>query len=97
MKIYPGGLSVCGSPGGVKVKLEHKSGQYCTTEPSGAFSAGGNVVWSGKTLGTIHRLHIYIYQYRYKNLKWGLCGNCLVNCCCTSEMLKLYVVTGSKM
>ena len=58
MKIYDGSFgSTCGSAGGVKVKLEYESGQHCSTEPSATFSYGGTVNWSGKQLGTIHRLH----------------------------------------
>ena len=60
MQIHKGNayVSTCGSDDGVKIKLEYKSNQKCTTKLSGEFSAGNTVTWSGKQLGNCEKITI---------------------------------------
>ena len=46
----------CGSNGGVKVELKTKSDQ-CITAPSGPFSAGATLDWTGELLGNCKTAH----------------------------------------
>ena len=59
MQIHEGKtVSVCGSSNGIKIKIETKSNQKCTTELSDDFSAGDSVPWSGKKLGSCENIKI---------------------------------------
>ena len=59
MQIHEGEtVSVCGSSNGIKIKLQTKSNRKCTTELSDDFSAGENVTWSGKKLGSCENIKI---------------------------------------
>ena len=61
MQIHKGNyVSTCGSNKGVKIKLQNKSNQKCSTELSDDFSAGDNVTWSGKELGSCEKIEIDI-------------------------------------
>ena len=60
MQIHKGNYygTTCGSDKGIKIKLQNKSNQECTTELSDDFSAGENVTWSGKKLGNCEKIKI---------------------------------------
>ena len=59
MQIHKGNyVTSCGSDKGVKIKLQNKSNQKCSTELSDNFSAGDNVTWSGKELGSCEKIEI---------------------------------------
>ena len=59
MQIHKGNyVTTCGSSNGVKIKLQTKSNQKCATELSDDFSAGENVTWSGKKLGSCENIKI---------------------------------------
>ena len=62
MQIHKGNsyLTTCGSDKGIKIKLQTKSNQECTTELSDDFSAGDSVPWSGKKLGSCEKVEIDI-------------------------------------
>ena len=59
MQIHKGGyVTTCGSDKGIKIKLQNKSDQECTTKLSGDFSAGESVTWSEKKLGNCENIKI---------------------------------------
>ena len=59
MQIHEGkAVSFCGSSNGVKIKLQTKSNEKCTTELSDDFSAGEGVSWIGKKLGNCKNIKI---------------------------------------
>ena len=60
MQIHKGNYygTTCGSDKGIKIKLQNKSNQDCTTKLSDDFSAGENVTWSGKKLGDCENIEI---------------------------------------
>ena len=59
MQIHKGNyVSTCGSNKGVKIKLQNKSNQKCSTELSDDFSAGDNVTWNEKKLGSCEKIEI---------------------------------------
>ena len=61
MQIHEGkAVSLCGSSNGVKIKLQNKLNQKCTTELSDDFSAGGSVTWTGWKLGSCEKIEIDI-------------------------------------
>ena len=53
-------MTTCGSDKGIKIKLQNKSDQECTTKLSDDFSAGGSVTWNGKELGSCEKIEIDI-------------------------------------
>ena len=60
MQIHKGNYygTTCGSDKGIKIKLQNKSNQECTTELSDDFSAGEGVSWIGKKLGNCKNIKI---------------------------------------
>ena len=62
MQIHEGNsyVTTCGSSNGIKIKLQNKSNQTCTTELSDDFAAGESVTWNGKKLGSCKKIEIDI-------------------------------------